>query len=233
MMELDLSHDSIKKAIHRSQKCQRNWDLSKTIPQEDLDIIAEAATQCPSKQNISYYRVQFITNRDRIEQVYRLTEGAVKDPESRNTGAYPPNGKSYTNPQTLANLLIVYEAKTFEEINNGEHGPPRNKETYNKSQGIWDEDVRHSLERDRRIAIGISAGYVNLVSNLLGYATGFCQCVNDKEAMRELLCTRTSPALLMGVGFKNPELNRRIHHADHSVRFGKHKKQPVEILWVK
>jgi hypothetical protein len=32
----------LKKAIHKSQHVQRNWDLSKTIPQEDLDLIAEA-----------------------------------------------------------------------------------------------------------------------------------------------------------------------------------------------
>jgi len=34
----------LKKAIHKSQHVQRNWDLSKTIPQEDLDLIAEAVT---------------------------------------------------------------------------------------------------------------------------------------------------------------------------------------------
>ena len=49
------TNSEIIKAIHRSQHTQRNYDLSKKIPQADLDLIIEAATQCPSKQNIAYY----------------------------------------------------------------------------------------------------------------------------------------------------------------------------------
>ena len=40
----------LRETIHESQKCQRNWDLSKDIPQEDKDLIVEAATNSPSKQ---------------------------------------------------------------------------------------------------------------------------------------------------------------------------------------
>ena len=29
----------LRETIHESQKCQRNWDLSKDIPQEDKDLI--------------------------------------------------------------------------------------------------------------------------------------------------------------------------------------------------
>jgi nitroreductase len=232
-MSIELTHAYITKSIHRSQHCQRNWDLSKTIPQEDLDLIAEAATQCPSKQNISYYRLQFITNRDKIQQIYELTQGAVMDPDkSGPVGGYPPRGRAYTNPQTLANLLIVYEAKTLEEIDDGSFGPPRNAETYRKSQGQLDDQIRDNLERDRRTAIGISAGYVNLVSNLLGYATGCCQCIGDKQAMKEALGIPTEPALLMGVGFRNENLNRKVHHADHNIVFGSFKKQDMEIKWI-
>ena len=42
----------LKKAIHKSQHVQRNWDLSKSIPQEDIDLIAEAVTGAPSKHQI-------------------------------------------------------------------------------------------------------------------------------------------------------------------------------------
>ena len=52
----------LKKIIHKSQHCQRNWDLSKEIPQEDMDIMLEAITQCPSKQNKAFYKVHFITD---------------------------------------------------------------------------------------------------------------------------------------------------------------------------
>jgi nitroreductase len=232
-MGIELTHDFISNCIFNSQHCQRNWDLSRTIPQEDLDLLALAASQSPSKQNISYYRLHFLTNRDKIQQVYELTAGAIMDPDRLNpVGGYPTAGRAYTNPQTMANLLIVYEDKSITEIDNGKSNPPRNAETYKKSQGQLDDQIRANLERDRRTAIGISAGYVSLVSNLLGYATGFCQCVSDKQAMREVLDIPTVPALLIGVGFSNDNLDRKVHHADHSIVFGSFEKQQMDIKWI-
>lgn len=46
---------NIKKAILRSQRCQRNWDLSKQLTTQQLDLILAAATECPTKQNIPFY----------------------------------------------------------------------------------------------------------------------------------------------------------------------------------
>ena len=65
--------DMIKKAIHKSQHVQRNWDLSKSIPQEDMELIAEAITQAPSKQNVQFFKPYFITDRDKIQRVHRFT----------------------------------------------------------------------------------------------------------------------------------------------------------------
>jgi len=228
MLGKQLTHSEMVKAIHRSQHCQRNWDLSKTIPREDIDLIIEAATQCPSKQNISYYRLHFITNRDMIEKVYELTQGAIMDPtNSGPVGGYPPRGRSYTNPQTLANLLIVFERKSLEDIDAGE-GPPRNAETYKKANGQLDSSAEWAIERDATVAVGIAAGYVNLTSNLMGYSTGCCQCM-DPQGIKELLGMKEVPMLLMGVGYKNENMNRKIHHADHTVSFGSFKKQKMDV----
>ena len=56
MMNVD-----IEKAVIRSQHCQRNFDLEKEIPEKDLKTLVHASTQCPSKQNISFYNLHFIT----------------------------------------------------------------------------------------------------------------------------------------------------------------------------
>ena len=45
----------LRETIHESQKCQRNWDLSKQISEEDKNLIVEAATNSPSKQNLNYF----------------------------------------------------------------------------------------------------------------------------------------------------------------------------------
>ena len=63
-------HKEIFKAIQRSQRCQRNFDLDKVIPQSDLELLKEAATQCPSKNNVACYKVHFITDQDIIKKVY-------------------------------------------------------------------------------------------------------------------------------------------------------------------
>jgi hypothetical protein len=34
---------------------------------------------------------------------------------------------------------------------------------------------------------------------------------------------------MMGIGFKNPELNRRVHHADHSFVFPTKAKQSIQV----
>lgn len=228
-MARSIKQAEIFKAIHRSQHCQRNWDLSKAIPEEDMALIKEAGTQCPSKQNISYFRLHFVTNREIIEKVHTHTTGAIMWDTPGPLGGFNPEGKSYTNPQTLANLLIVFERKTLAEINDSSTGVPRNGEVFKKEIGDMEPSAIRDLERDANVALGISAGYVNLVSSLLGYSTGCCQCM-DPEAIQEVLGLKNKPALLMGVGFKNPEMNRRIHHADHSVMFSTNKKQEMEVF---
>ena len=51
---MELSTVDIKKAVIRSQHCQRNFDLTKSIPENDLELLIHAATNCPSKQNIAF-----------------------------------------------------------------------------------------------------------------------------------------------------------------------------------
>ena len=51
--------EEIRNHIQESQKCQRNWELNKKIPKEDLDLIIEAVTNCPTRQNINFYNKHF------------------------------------------------------------------------------------------------------------------------------------------------------------------------------
>jgi nitroreductase len=87
----------IKKTIHKSQHVQRNFDLSKQIPEEDRLVIEEAVTQCPSKQNAAFYDVVSITDRETIERIHETTKGFGLE-----------DGTNITNSQTLANMLLVF-----------------------------------------------------------------------------------------------------------------------------
>jgi hypothetical protein len=88
-----------------------------------------------------------------------------------------------------------------------------------------------NLERDAYMAIGIAAGYINLTSSILGYSTGCCACFDSIE-IAETISTKNPIKLLMGIGFKNEKINRRIHHKTGFV-FPSKSKQEIQINYIK
>ena len=73
--DMQPDYKDIAKAVNRSQHTQRNYDLSKTIPEKDMKALLHSMTECPSKNNIAFYRVHMITNRDMIDALYETTKG--------------------------------------------------------------------------------------------------------------------------------------------------------------
>lgn len=207
---MDIQH--LAESIISSQHCQRNWNLDGTIQQEHIDMLVKAVTQCPSKQNASFYRVHLVHDRNKIEQIHATTYGFGFKP-----------GKVTTNTQTLANLLIV-----FESANSNRH-IDRYKQNYkilNKS--YQQENLNRELEKDRNMAIGIASGYANLIAALLGYKTGYCACFNNGE-IREILDLQEDCILMLGVG--NPrDCISTLHHIDHEIVYPNKPKEPIEII---
>lgn len=201
-MELQIDHRDIKKAVIKSQHCQRNWDLSKEIPSSDLETILYSVTNCPSKQNHAFYKVHAITNRTIIEDIHANTNGFGL-----------PNGNFTTNSQTLANLVLV-----FEEVETSYTHKEKNK--------LYENGLK-TKTRDVNMAIGVAAGYANLTSSILGYATGCCACFNP-DKIKEILNMNNLPILIMGIGFKDESQNRRIHHKTGEL-FPTKSKEPIEV----
>jgi nitroreductase len=216
---MQTDYKDIKKAVIKSQHCQRNWDLSKDISQEDMELLIHAVSNCPSKQNIAHYKVHFITNRDIIEEIHANTEGFARNYTDENI-AYE------TNSQVLANLLIVFEAYDYKL--NLPDSTIRNDETQawlqTKSLTVQQESV---MTRDRHMAVGIAAGYVNVIASMIGYSTGCCACF-DLDKVKQILNTDNEILLLMGVGYADSTRNRREHHSSDFV-FPTKKKQPIII----
>lgn len=216
---MQTDYKDIKKAVIKSQHCQRNWDLSKDISQEDMELLIHAVSNCPSKQNIAHYKVHFITNRDIIEEIHANTEGFARNYTDENI-AYE------TNSQVLANLLIVFEAYDYKL--NLPDSTIRNDETQawlqTKSLTVQQESV---MTRDRHMAVGIAAGYVNVIASMIGYSTGCCACF-DLDKVKQILNTDNEILLLMGVGHSDSTRNRREHHSSDFV-FPTKKKQPIII----
>ena len=213
----------IRNHIQESQKCQRNWDLNKKIPKEDLDLIIEAVTNCPTRQNINFYNVEAITDRDIIKKIHDNTAYFEIDPEvdvleypkmiSQGSDISKPdkNWIFKTNPQVLGHLLLAFSA---------------NEETYYKEEtydDTWDKDVW--------LSIGIAAGYVQLISTQLGYASGCCGCYDD--GVNSIL--NKNIRLLVGIGIPDENRHYTEHHYEPDFRFPSFKSVkkllPVKVNW--
>lgn len=201
-----MDHDKLIDIIDASQHCQRNWDLSNEIPVADIQMLIAALTQCPSKQNIAHYNIHAITNRDIIEKLHDHTVGFRV---------------TQTNPQVLANLLLVIEYKPVMEHKNAF-----------KFSTISAEEQMISFKRDALMSVGIAVGYLHMTASIMGYRTGCCACF-DSRAAEEILNLKNEVLLMVGVGFNNPELDRKLHHNDHSYVFPATKKEEISVQYYK
>ena len=206
---IETTHKDIRNAVIKSQHTQRNWDLTREIPEDDLQTLIHAVQNCPSKQNFAFYKAHFITNRNIIEEVHKNTMG-LGYADAKTGGRV-----ECTNPQVLANLLVVFEEAEM------------SKEYWQK----WadrDSSSNALYRRDLDTAIGIAAGYVNIIGTMLGMQTGCCACY-DIPKVKEVLCLEKDPVLLMGIGYRDPNRQRREHHTDNVMI----KRRPKESINVR
>ena len=195
-------HKMIEKAVHKSQHCQRNWDLTKEVPERDLQVMETAVTQCPSKQNYAYYKPYIITNREIIEKIYNHTDGF-------GLGRTPPINKK--NSQVLANVLVAFvkDSQVMRDEKTRELNAVKARELGEETE----EQVRQ-----RQLALGIAAGYLNLSATMMGYSTGCCTCFNP-VGVGEVLGVEDEVMLLMGVGWKDESRPRREKHDEPEFTF--------------
>jgi nitroreductase len=191
----------IKKSIHKSQHCQRNWDLHRKISEDDLAVLETAVTACPSKQNIIFYRPYFIQDRNLIEQIHDATNGFTINYQA---------GETKTNSQTLANMLValVEDREWLKHI-------PRNTGSLESHDQGYESEI---MKTDKLISVGVAAGYLNLSATMLGLSTGCCTCF-DNDRVQEILGVESSVLLLMGIGYSDDLRNRREHHTEKDFMF--------------
>ena len=198
--------EDILDSIESSQHCQRNWDLDKNIDPEHIKIFEEVVKTVPSKQNIAYYKVHFITNRSTIEEIFKWTI----------TG----RDRETFNPQVLANLLVVFE----DYYSVTKNIPAIEENSSSEKYG------NYSIHIDRQQAIGIASGVLSFTANYLGYKTGFCRCFKTED-ISPIIGTISNISLLLGIGIPKSGLSHTVHHNGRSYsRSIKKANIPVEML---
>lgn len=160
----------------RAEHCQRNWDFSKPVISDHINMIVDAATNMPTKQNRPYYRLVCSTNLEFNRFCY---DNATydKDPSFK-------NNKFHRNGQVNAPLLLMWTPDDEEKCLNP-----------------YDDDYVDNFH----LATGISSGAAAFAAGYLGYSTGFCICVNWPNVYANLV-ERGYPTpgygagLLLGIG---------------------------------
>ena len=82
--------------------CQRNWDESYRIPEEQIKYITDVATTVPTKQQRDVFSLVAITNRQAIDEIFEI--------------CYEKRDKKNTfkrNSQVRANLLLVWTSGPY------------------------------------------------------------------------------------------------------------------------
>tara|TARA_B100001109_G_C18786515_1_gene437960 strand:- start:316 stop:945 length:630 start_codon:yes stop_codon:yes gene_type:complete len=196
-MEINLTNNSLESIISKSQRCQRNWDLSKQVTEEDLQTLKTAVTNCPSKQNVLFYKVIFVQNREMIEKIHESSDCFAYNFEPR---------KITTNPQILANTVAVFVRDRDFSL-----GP--------RTQSEWEKGiVQGKKDKDEYAAVGIAAGYLNLTAHMLGYKTGFYNSQWRQDTLSQMF-GKEYIFCMLGIGYPDESKHRRDHHLNPDFRF--------------
>lgn len=178
-----MSFDEEKKAITTIRQCQRNWDLTKDIPDEHIEHWIYIAKNSPSKQDEGYYNVRVITNKELIQQLSKHTWGkTVKMPQM-------PYQVVARNSQMAASVYILFTEKhsvTPREID---------------IAGRTILSNNYVKLRNAAIAAGMAGALVAQSAASLGYKTGFNTNHSEPKIWHDTLkIPFPKETLLFGIG---------------------------------
>lgn len=182
--------DNEMEIIRNMQKCQRNWDYSKSVHPEIIDYLLWHAENAPSKQHEAYYDVYWTADRKVIEECSKYTWGST---HSRN----PPS--TWRNTQANANMYMLFVGKEPETQLNC------------NADGTLKDNKHHARWENSYVSIGIAIGLVMRAANALGLVTGCNKSHGDMNGdmfwerklgiEEDVLAGRKKIAYGIGIGF--------------------------------
>ena len=207
----------IKDAVAITQRAQRNYNLTKTIPQEDIETLIYAASNGPSKQNETHFNLRVYTDPVIIEKIHQATKLYTMFSEDNIDEVFSDKNEHFnakeeytiTNSQIYANAVFVWCDDTA-NLRGGTHILATRPEA--------SEGVRQTLFEQKAFSIGISSGQLTLTAALLGYKTGYCSAFErnierttpDKH-LQTIIQSETEPRIIVGVGYPNEGVDRSYH----------------------
>ena len=210
-------HNEINKAVEVTQRAQRNYNLTKTIPQKDIDTLIHAASNGPSKQNETHFNLRVYTDPTIIKKIHEATKlyamfswDNVDEVFNDKDGNFNTKEEyTVTNSQIYANAVFIWCDDTA-NLRGGTHILGARKEASFIS--------KQTLFEQKSFSVGISSGQLTMAAALLGYKTGYCSAFErnikrttpDKH-LQTIINSETEPRIIVGIGYPNEGVNRQYH----------------------
>ena len=223
-MDPRLRRTEVKQASDVARVAQRNWDLDRQIPEEDLETLIYVAQNSPKKQMETHYSLHVFTHKEKIREIYDQTKKfsiyPVDTPEVAEEDWVPPENMfkdvdgdfwqddhfSVKNSQILANAMFVY-CEDKRSVRGGTHFMAKVDGASPNVKSLYEEQIDFS--------IGISVGILLNSAAMMGYKTGICSALEDDEIAHLLPLdpdgSMQNPKLLIGIGYDNPGVDRTLH----------------------
>lgn len=168
------------------KQCQRNWDISKNIPIEDLDILIQTVENAPRKNLIRFFSLLVATDRTVIDKLQKLTVFNVKDGISNQM-------------QVFANAVFVF-IKDYDL-----------KDAYMSRTDLYDNNSYE--DHFIQFHCGLSAGLVALKASEMGYKTGFSMCFPDtQEVLKKEFNINGEVVAFLGIGYPVTNIPYHVSH---------------------
>ena len=194
-------------AVNNSQRCQRNWDLSKEVDDETIAWLMEIGYSTATKQNLDTFEVVCIKDRSVIQEFTKAATNPDYNRDLLGTGLKEQMkvGRNQ-NPQTDSNLLFLFFHKP--EV--------RTSDIRQYREGCDPED-KIKFKRNTAFEMGMSASAIAIGANSVGMKSGFCRCVwNDilpKDILDQHNLDRYDLEIMLGVGY--PLYDTHTLHTDN------------------
>lgn len=188
--------DDEKNIVNSARRCQRNWDLTKSVDPVHIEHWIYLAQHAPSKQDESYYDLYVITNSSLIQELLDHTWGFTfnLDPSLKDMKGVARNS------QMGANVYFLFTIK----------------EPTIKREHLFDKSY-YSNMRDRNacISAGIAGSLISYSANRLGYKTGF-NTNHNYHAWVKILNIPKDKSMVFGIGIGHPQEHKDRNQTDET-----------------
>tara|TARA_A100001388_G_scaffold15920_1_gene10599 strand:+ start:1955 stop:2608 length:654 start_codon:yes stop_codon:yes gene_type:complete len=185
---------AISRLVNEFQKCQRNFNLEKVVPEDTAKWLLDIGYTTPTKQNLDTFEIVCVRDRDIIKKFVKAATNSPEESQDMSPSLKEMLKEGRTqNPQIDANLLFLFFIKRKQR---------KSKMREEREKGK--PSTKYYYKATTNLEIGLSASAIGIAAHSIGMKTGFCRCI-DHDALPEILLpyniNKYDLEVMLGVGY--------------------------------